>query len=74
MSLHPGVTDAQVREDTGWDVRFAAVPDRVEKTSAANAGSELADAERSQAKATRGVARAHGTTAAECIDPDGRAS
>jgi glutaconate CoA-transferase subunit B len=24
VSLHPGVTREQVRENTGWDVRFAA--------------------------------------------------
>jgi glutaconate CoA-transferase subunit B len=57
VSLHPGVTKDQVRENTGWNVRFAA---RVDETLAPMAG-EL-DALRDLNART---ARAHGTEVAE---------
>jgi glutaconate CoA-transferase subunit B len=56
-SLHPGVTEAQVREATGWRVRFAA---RVE-TTAPPSGAEL----ETLRDLNERTARAHGTAAAE---------
>ena len=56
-SLHPGVTDTQVRDATGWSVRFA---DRV-GTTAPPSGVEL----ETLRDLNERTARAHGTTAAE---------
>ena len=57
VTLHPGVTEEQVRDNTGWPVRFAA---RVEETAAPSA-TEL-DALRDLHART---ARAHGVGAGE---------
>ena len=57
VSLHPGVTREQVRENTGWDVRFAA---RVAETPAPN-DRELAALRDLNAR----TALAHGTTVGE---------
>ena len=56
-SLHPGVSDRQVRDATGWSVRFA---DRVGTTAPPN-GVEL----ETLRDLNERTARAHGTTAAE---------
>ena len=56
-TLHPGVTEAQVRAATGWSVRFA---DRV-GTTAPPADGELA----ALRELNERTARAHGTAAAE---------
>lgn len=56
-SVHPGVTETQVREATGWKVRFA---DRVE-TTLAPTGPELGTLRDLNER----TARAHGTVAAE---------
>jgi glutaconate CoA-transferase subunit B len=57
VSLHPGVTQARVREHTGWDVRFAAA---LSETPAPTGG-ELR-ALRDLNERTR---RAHGVAAGE---------
>jgi glutaconate CoA-transferase subunit B len=57
VSLHPGVTREQVRENTGWDVHFA---EHVAETPAPD-GHELETLRDLNAR----TARAHGTTAAE---------
>ena len=57
VSLHPGVTREQVRENTGWEVRFAG---EVGETPAPDKG-EL-EALRALNERT---ARAHGTAAGE---------
>jgi glutaconate CoA-transferase, subunit B len=57
VSLHPGVTRDQVRENTGWDVRFAA---QVAETPAPN-DRELAALRDLNAR----TALAHGTAAGE---------
>lgn len=57
VTLHPGVTEAQVRERTGWPVRFA---DALGTTEAPTA-SELAALRELNAR----TARAHGVAAAE---------
>jgi glutaconate CoA-transferase, subunit B len=56
-SLHPGVTEAQVRDATAWSIRFA---DRLETTDPPN----QAELETLRDLNER-TARAHGTTAAE---------
>ena len=55
VSLHPGVTREQVRENTGWDVRFA---DQVAETPAPDAD-ELEALRDLNAR----TAQAHGTAA-----------
>jgi glutaconate CoA-transferase subunit B len=57
VSLHPGVTTDQVRENTGWNVRFAA---RVDETPAPMA-SELEALRDLNAR----TAAAHGTVASD---------
>jgi len=57
VTLHPGVTDGQVRENTGWPIRFAA---RIDETPAPTA--EELTALRDLNERT---ARAHGVTAGE---------
>jgi glutaconate CoA-transferase, subunit B len=57
VSLHPGVTREHVRENTGWDVRFAA---QVAETPAPSA----AELEALRDLNTR-TAKAHGTVATE---------
>ena len=57
VRLHPGVTREQVRENTGWQVRFAA---EVGETPAPDKG-ELEALRDLNAR----TARAHGTAASE---------
>ena len=57
VTLHPGVTESQVRDSTGWPVRFAAA---VEET-AAPTGEELLALRDLNAR----TARAHGAAASE---------
>jgi glutaconate CoA-transferase subunit B len=57
VSVHPGVTRDQIRERTGWDVRFA---ERVEETRSPDAH-ELEALRDLNAR----TARAHGTMAEE---------